>query len=351
MNNYDSHNEKPDIVLLKEEIVLNYFVTSIMHQMFALKDLEIDEEIMDYRGKEGAFGMQSFEVGKILEKLIKEHPDNCALYNGLGEFYYEVFLKYQGNWLKDDNELQKLMKINFQKAIDGGCADFLSYYVLGYQALVEGKNKECIPFFRESIELNAEFPSSHYNLAYAYLFLNDRENAAHYAENSYKLYTDPEYKSDAARMLGQIYAELNEESRALVYFEEADSIDPGNFYNLRPILDIQVKTGHPDAAKTLSAFFNLAPGNPSIYNTLEDIYYSYKKENELIAFYKVQLDEFKGDYEVIGSLDFYLGKIYLNEDKKIATEYLLEAQAMFKKVFNDDHQVFDVIKEALQQAK
>ena len=144
---------------------------------------------------------------------------------------------------------------------------------------------------------------------------------------------------------------MNEESRALVYFEEADSIDPGNFYNLRPILDIQVKTGHPDAAKTLSAFFNLAPGNPSIYNTLEDIYYSYKKENELIAFYKVQLDEFKGDYEVIGSLDFYLGKIYLNEDKKIATEYLLEAQAMFKKVFNDDHQVFDVIKEALQQAK
>lgn len=41
----DSTNCNPDIFLLKEDIVLNYFVSSLMHQAFALKDINKDEDI------------------------------------------------------------------------------------------------------------------------------------------------------------------------------------------------------------------------------------------------------------------------------------------------------------------
>ena len=46
LQDFDARNEKPDVVLLKEDIALNYFVTSIMHEIFALKDLEKNEDII-----------------------------------------------------------------------------------------------------------------------------------------------------------------------------------------------------------------------------------------------------------------------------------------------------------------
>ena len=45
LEDYDLKNDKPDVVLLKEKIALNYFVTSIMHQMFSFKDIQINEDI------------------------------------------------------------------------------------------------------------------------------------------------------------------------------------------------------------------------------------------------------------------------------------------------------------------
>lgn len=112
LHRFDPGNGKPEIVLLKEDIALNYFVTSIMHQLFAFKDLEKSENIMDYRGSEGSFESHVFVIDKVLDSLIKIYPDNCKLYKGLGDFYYEAHLKYGGRWLKDDNELFKLMEAN-----------------------------------------------------------------------------------------------------------------------------------------------------------------------------------------------------------------------------------------------
>lgn len=71
LNGFDPKNRNPEIVLLKEDIALNYFVSSIMHQMFAFKDLEKNEDIMDYRGKKGSFGMYMFTLDKVLDSLIR----------------------------------------------------------------------------------------------------------------------------------------------------------------------------------------------------------------------------------------------------------------------------------------
>lgn len=351
LDSFDSKNSKPDIVLLKADILLKYFVTSIMHQMFALKDLEKNEDIMDYRGKEGSFGMQMFQVDSILESLIKIYPNNCKLYKGLGEFYYEAHLKYGGKWLKDDSELFPLMQTNFQKAIDGNCADYLSHYVLGYTNLAQEKYEKSIPYFLKSIELNKDYPSSHYNLAYAYLYTDDRQNALKFAKNSLDLYTDQTYKSDAARMLGQIYTELKDDNNALANYELADKIDPGNYYNLKPLLNIYVKTDNKKTNETAKVFFNLAPANSTIYNDLEDIYYGNKKENDLITFYKSQLSASKDNDKIQGNLNFYLGKIYIDTDKKLAKEYFLKAKDIFSKVYDKEHQVFKAIDEGLKQCE
>jgi len=351
LDKFDPENSKPDIVLLKVDIVLNYFVTSIMHQVFALKDLEKKEDIMDYRGREGSFGMQMFQVDSILGKLIEIYPTNCKLYQKLGEFYYEVHLKYGDNWLKDESELSKLMQANFQKAVDGNCADYLSNYVLGYIKILQENYQECIPYFLKSIEQNKDYATSHYNLAYAYLFTDDRQNALKYAKNALALYTGSSYKGDAARMIGVIYRELEDDKKAIEYYELADKIDPENYYTLKPLLELYVKTNNKKSDKTAKVFFNLAPANPTIYNDLQEIYSSNKEENKLITFYKSQISAFKNNEKVQGNLNFYLGRIYIETDKKIAKEYFLKSKEIFGKIFNKDHQVFNAIDEGLKQCE
>ncbi len=351
LDKFDPKNDKPDIVLLKEEILLNYFVTSIMHQMFALTDIKKDEDILDYRGKEGSFSMQMFQVDSILARLIKIYPNNCKLYKGLADYYYDAHLRYNGRWLIDDKELFPLMETNFQKAVDGNCADYLSYYVLGYANLAQEKTKESIPYLLKSIELNKDYASAHYNLAYAYLFTDDRENALKYAKTSLDLYNDKEYKSDAARMVGQIYTELKDDKNALTYYEMADKINPENYYNIKPILNLYIKTNNKKVKETTKAFFNIAPANPTIYNDLEEIYFSNDKGNELIEFYKSQFSEFKDNKKLQGNLNHYLARIYHDTDKKLAKDYFIKAKENFEKVFDRDHAVFNVIDEGLEQCK
>lgn len=350
LDKIDPQNSNPDIALLKVDILLNYFVTSIMHQIFALKDLEKIETIMDYRGKGGSYTMQKFEIDKILKNLIKQYPTNCNLYKGLGEYYFQAHSKYGGKWLMEDKELFTLMETNLKNAIDGNCADYLSYYVLGYLAIAQKKYKESIPYFLKSIEMKEDYAGSHYNLAYAYLYIDDFKNAQKYAKNSLDLFTEQTYKSDAARMLGQIYTELKDDNNALTNYELAYKAEVGNYYNIKPLVSLYMKTGNEKAKEFTKILFNLDPENPTIYNDLEEIYYSNKKEKDLIDFYDEQLTLFKDNTKVLGSLYFYLGKSYLDLDKKIAKEYFNKAKDLFKNVYDKDHLVFKAIKDGLKQA-
>src|ERR1035437_5022098 len=265
LKDFDPKNEKPDIVLLKEDIALNYFVTSIMHQMFSFKDLEKNEDIMDYRGKEGSSEMFSFSVNEILDQLIKKYPTNYKLNKGLADFYNDVLLRYQGNWLKKDNVLSELKLKNYQIVIDNHLAD----YKVCLEFVSQKRYKESIPDFLESIKLKSDHADTHYNLAYAYLYMNDRENALKYAKNSFDLYVDKTYKEDAARMIGQIYFEMNNDKEAIKFYETANDMEAGNYYNLRPLLNIYVKTSDTKEKSTLNAFYNLDPDNPTIYNNEE----------------------------------------------------------------------------------
>lgn len=351
LDSFDPKNGKPDIVLLKEDILLNYFVTSMMHQMFALTDLKKDENIMDYRGKEGSFSMQMFEVDNILDSLIKSYPNNYKLYKGLGDYYYDALQRYQGQWLKDDSIVSDLIVKNYQVVIDNNLADYTIYYRVGLEILQQKKNKQSIPYFLKSIELNKDFADAHYNLAYAYLFIDERENALKYAKNSLDMYKEPDYKADAARMIAQIYIELKDDKNAIKYSELANTIAPDNYYNLKPLLNIYVKTENSKAKATLNSFYNLAPDNPTIYNSLGEIYFNNNKIPDLIEFYKSKLQTHKDEKIILGSLNFYLGQLYLDIDKKMAKEYFQKAKDIFTTVFDKDNTVFLVIERGIKESE
>ena len=346
----DPNNEKPDVVLLKEDIVLNYFVTSMMHQAFALKDLKKNEDIMQYRGQQGSFSMFPFQVDSVLIRLIALYPDNCKLYRGLAFYYNEVLNNY-GGWLGYEEELQQKVIDNSTKAIDGGCADYATYHNLSVVLLMKGMTPQSIPHLQKATQLAPDQADAQYNLAYAYLFTDQLDSALRHAKISLKLYKDKELKGDAARMVGQILTEQEDYRNALKYYEMSDKLSPDDFYTLKPMLKLYLAKGDKKAAATAKRLFEIAPENPSIYQALEEAYESTGKESELISFYKAQMSKYKSNYTVLGNLNFYLGNLYLDTDKATAKAYYMKAKEYFKQVFKSDHDVFGVIDEVLETCK
>ena len=344
----DPDNEKPDVVLMKEDIVLNYFVSSIMHQAFALKDLKKNEDVMDYRGKNGSFSMFSFPVDSVLLKLIAAYPDNCKLYRGLAFYYTEVLNKYGEYWLIDEEGLTQKAIDNGKKAIDGGCGDYNTYHNTGVALLWQEETEASIPYLKKATELEPKNADAHYNLAYAYLFTEQLDNALPQAKTSYDLYKDKDLKGDAARMTGQILMEKGDYHNALKYFETADKLIPNNYYNLSPLLRLYLVTGNQKAPSTAKKLFELAPENPTIYQAMVEAYRFADREPELVRFYKAQLPKYVNNDMVFGNLHFYLGTLAMEHDKAAAKEYFLKAKEIFGHVYDKDHYVFEVIDNALE---
>jgi len=310
----DTNNNNADVVIAKENIVLGYFVTSIMHITFSLKDLQPNENIDDYRGKAGSSTAHIFPVDSLLNRLIKNEPDNYKLYIALGNYYYEVFLNYNANWVKNSETLFKLIEENYTRAIALHAVDYMTYYELGYIEDIQKKYAQATNYFQKSIELNNSYANSFYNLALAYLYQDDRSNAVIYAVKSLDLYHDKSYKGDAARMAGEIYGELKDTVKEVYYYELSDKIDPENYDTLNALLNSYVQTRNLKETPTLNTFYMLAPENPAIYNELANIYDA--KPAGLIKFYESKLPNYTNNDKVYGSLCFYLAQLYVDTDNK-----------------------------------
>jgi tetratricopeptide (TPR) repeat protein len=349
LRNFDPNNQLPGIVLLKEDIALNFYVATTEHQSFSFKDIRWNEDVTDYRSKEGSYAGYNFPINKILNNLINSYPTNYKLYKGLGDYYAAVQSIYDNKWFISEDSLYQLIKKNFQIAIDHNAGDDFSYYEIGYVDISQKKYKEAIPCFLKSIAIYKGNPDAYYNLAYAYLYANDTVNALKYAKTTYRMYDDSINKADAARLVAEIYAELKDTVNAIRYYQVSNEIDSNDYYTIQPLLNLYVETNSKKSADALSYFFYLDPDNPTIYNDLMDIYYGTKKINELIVFYKSEIDEFKDDNRVTGNLYFYLAQIYLGIDKTAAAGYFIKAKEAFDKVYTPDNQVFKAINDGLQE--
>jgi tetratricopeptide (TPR) repeat protein len=344
----DPKNQNADIVIAKEDILLRYFVTSIAHKMFALKDLKPNEDIMDYRGKNGSFTMYAFAADSILTNLIKADTGNYKLYKARGNYYYDVFIHYNANWVESAETLFKYIESDFQKTIDHHLADNMIYYELGYIEELQKKYPKAVNYFLKSIELDGSYANAYYNLGLAYLYQDDRDNALKYVVKSIDLYTDKDYKADAARLTGEIYGELKDNKNELVYYEMSDKIEPGNYYTTKALLGIYIDTKNEKQAQTLKSFYLLDPDNPTIYNDLSALYAA--QPATLIQFYLGQLTAQKNDKKAYGGLNFYLAQLYLPGDKQKAKDCLVKAKTAFSSVFEKDNPVFKAIDSLMEQA-
>ena len=344
LNAADPLHQNPEIVIAKTNLCLKYFVTSIMHKFFALKDLEPEEEIMDIRGSEGSFSIFTFAPDSVIKPLLEKYPDHYNLRKTLGYYYHEVHLKYPQDWLEPDSIVIQRFLDNYKIAYDHGIYDYWSVYGIGYAYLMKQNYQSSIPFLRKSAELKYDYPSSHYNLAYAYLYTNQREKGIKSAKAAMELYEYPHYKADAARMIALMYKELKNFEKAREYYLKADTIQSNDYYTLKPLLDLEIllnKESYPDRTKQ---FFLVAPENPTIYKDLMEIYRHAYKTDELLTFLSSQHEQYQKDNKVNGNLHFYKAVIqYHEKDFENSRTHFEKSRELFEKVYGPNHRVFEAI--------
>ncbi|UOQ54066.1 tetratricopeptide repeat protein [Hymenobacter cellulosivorans] len=348
----DPKNQQPAVLLAKEKLILDNYLVSIGHRMFGLQNLKPSQTVAQLRGKEGNYSMHPLDLPLELNRLQRKFPTDYTLAKGLGDYYYQVQQCHCGEKDKNDEQLLDLVLRYYNSAHAHGLGDYMSYYAVGYANLVREQAAPSVVPFEKSIALNPQYPTSHYNLAYALMQLKRPAEALPQARLAFDLYTDAELKADAARMLGHLYQQQKQPGEAQKAYQQSLALQPDSYPTLRALLALAVPTHQPEAPKLAAELFRLNPANDEMYEDIMDIYQASNQWKEVEAFFQSQLPTAPKEPIPQGLLHFYLAILNMQlEQPKAARPHFIEAQKHLSKVASPDNPMFTTIKKGLDATK
>lgn len=340
----ESQISHSDVVVQKVKILLNYYVLSTMHQMFALKDIPEGESVYDYRGKEGRYEYVLYKPDEAIEKALETDNSNGELYFWLGQFYFEVLEKYNGQWLLDNEELQSRIMQNFELALSHNYSNKVLFSNLGQIQLQVKSYEKARDNLIQALKFENENPGYNHNLAVAYLNLGEIEKALPFANNAVNNYSDKFYKADSCYLAGIISINLKDFDKSIDFMEMGKKLEPSQYRFYDKLIDLYLyKKNFNEAGKNSKMFFNFYPTNPSVMGSIVNYYNSYKALNEA----KTLIDELLIDTqesEARGNLLYHKALVVdALEDHAQAIVLLKQAEEKFHEVYDDENQVFKAI--------
>ena len=348
----DPKDQRPDLFLQKEKLLLDYYLISLNFQGFGLKDLAPGETVEKLRGKEGKYSMHLLDIPQKLAQLSKQFPQDYRLRKGLGDYYYRALLCHCGEQDKTEEKLLNLVIENYGQAHAHQLGDFMSYYAVGYAYLVQKQAQASVALFEKSIALNPQYPDAPYNLAYALWQLKKPVEATPYAQASFRLYTDPAMKADAARMLGELYQQQQQPAEARKAWLQSLELQPKSYATLRNLLEISVTSHALEAASWAARLYQLNPADDQMFIDITDIYQAQNQWVDAEAFFSSQLPKVPAEPTAQGLLHMYVAILNMQLKRpKLARPHFLVAQTQLEKVVKLDNPMFQMINRGLAESK
>jgi tetratricopeptide (TPR) repeat protein len=346
LQSFDPHNKMPDIVLLKIEIALNYYSSTGKLQFFAFEDLhKLKEPIETVRETKEQYVMTPFYIDRILDTLLKSYPENGALYNKLGEYYFLVHQMFQGDWVLKDWEVLERASQHFGKAIELKQAIPMSYYVKGYVHLVKQEYEEAIPYLSQTIFLDSNYGSAFYNLAYAHYHMNNLPAALINAETAIRKQESHYAKSEASRMSGLICDLMNDQTRAFYFFKQAIDLNNDNLEAIVAITENCLKNNRPELVEYTKEFALFNPLDFDLLSNLVELFKEYNRQLDLAVMLKQFAPEMKSDPIASGNLYYCVGELYSTKN----VEEALQAYQMSKKYYLEKYPSNNVMIALIEQ--
>lgn len=185
------------IIYKRTELYTQYFVQSLMHQMFVIKNLEKNEDLLDLRlNFTGDAAMTMYNVEEVIDNFQSEHGKKPILNLALGNFYYDVSQRYGDQWLISFDELRKLAKVNYTKAEEAGLYDNYSLFAMGSIEINDKEWEKAENHFATLVKVENENASAWYNLALTLMYQGRYEEARENIKKSIKFETNEDWKID-----------------------------------------------------------------------------------------------------------------------------------------------------------
>lgn len=353
LQSIDEENNNPDVVLKKTELTLDYNVKTIRNHLFAFVDLRKGENLDDLRErlKSDNFHYYEFKIDSVLQKLIKEYPDDYRLVKALGDLYYNTYLNPGDNWFIPAKQLLEKFYTNYMNAYEHGDYDAESLYAMAFYNSVFGNYDAADEWYRKSLDLDAKNALVVYGYGVNCLLNKKVAEGIRPMLVAYGLFEDSLKKGDAARILGIMYYKSGMKEKALEMFNAADKFSPAYHPNQMFLLRSQLQLGEDRAALALAkTIFDQGPHEPGVPDELLEMFRNENKGELLEGLFKDLLKEYKKDPEANGNIRFHYGKLlYLEGHPKKAVKMFKKSRLQFRKTLPADHHVFKMLDDMIEK--
>lgn len=341
----DPNDQSPEIAIARTNLLLNFYIRTDKFHSFGLKDIAPNQNLHEFRESNASVKMLHYNPDSILNKLIKQYPDNYKLHYALGNYYYEVHLVYPDDtWFLPDSVVIHNIRESYLAAYHHGEFDYWSLFGIGYTYLLDDNYEVATSFLEESIKLNPDYPLSYYNLSYAYLNKEQPQKALTLALKAYELQVISSFKAETALLIAAIYKELRDNTKSHEYLLEANKLHPNDYNVLVPLLEIEIVMNKPDIEKRTDDLFMLDPDNPIIYQDIMKAYSENEKDKEFIAFLEIKRNQFRNSIPISANVHLYMAIAQYEQDEWVAAKINFEkARSLFRNIYKDDHNVYKVI--------
>ncbi len=341
LGGYEGENQF--IIAKRIDIVVNFFADSMMHKMFALKDLEEGEDLMELRQSENSYVMYKFDPEQYA-CLVDNNPRYTVLAKSLGDYYYDAFYRYGDDWVYDSHTSLEKAYIYYSIARKGGVFDYMTLANEAHYLLTIKNTEEAIALLDQSIEMNPDYPTNHYNLAFAYNETNQKDLAIEEAVKAYKLYKVAAKRYDAIIMAVKLSMETGNLKLAEELLLETVVAFPKASDPVYYLIYLYLKQKNFNKAEEIAmATFSGYPTYPSVSGMILNAYDKAGQVDKYIALVSTMIHAYTDD-EILGNLYYHRALGYIKLDNKDKALFdIKEAEQHFNYVLNSDHQVFGEI--------
>ena len=317
------------------EIAIYGFAYSIMHQLFAIKDLEEGETLYQVRtAYEGTLSMVMADPVEAVEDFEKSYGEKPILKYALGLYYQDVIDRYGDQWLLTPDELKDKVILNLQKALDQDCYDDYSLSVLATSYYQKKNLDKAISIYQKK-QKEFEFTATdNYHYGILLWYTDKAKEALGYVAKSIDGYNDnPGFQCDAYVVASEIALDISDLKSAEKYLTECKKKHPDDYRAFQHSIALYARQNNKK--KTVDAsmkIYEYGITNPATCQMIMNECNDSGKPEFAVEFFKEALKKYGKDDKACENLYFhYAYQYYLMKKPAESKQMAATAREYFEK--------------------
>jgi hypothetical protein len=315
LDGFDKANTDPYALAMKTSLARRGAVSSAAYRSFGFVDLEEGQDLETLREDGVGRDETPFDPPALAEaQAAKGVAAPGILSKELGEYYYEVLVRFSGEWSLSDGEIAAKAILEYSKAERAGAMDGES--LLKYSSVL--------------------------------VYSDKKAEALREIDASIAAYGESEDRVNAIALGARIASRLGDSAREEGYYALADkgfpkSPTPGILRHM-----IAVEAGRKEAAQAVAEALVASYGsNPNVLRAIVSSWIASGERATARSFLQGSIAKGGGD-GTLGALNFYLAVLLAqgdpsDEDKAAALAALAAAASHFKASVGADSEVYRVM--------